>query len=34
MVLTREGDGWKIASFHNTFVTAPPALPGNGQLRN
>ncbi|MEA2718906.1 MAG: hypothetical protein QOJ39_770 [Candidatus Eremiobacteraeota bacterium] len=25
-VLVREGDGWKIASFHNTREQAPPPL--------
>jgi len=34
MVLTRERDAWKIASFHNTFVTIPPPLHYNGQPRN
>jgi len=34
MVLTRERDTWKIASFHNTFVTIPPPLHNNGQPRN
>jgi len=34
VVLTRQGEAWKIASFHNTFVTAPPPLHNNGQVRN
>jgi uncharacterized protein (TIGR02246 family) len=34
MVVTRRGDAWKIASFHNTFVAAPPPLHNNGQVPN
>jgi uncharacterized protein (TIGR02246 family) len=34
MVVTRQGDEWRIASFHNTFVAAPPPMHNNGQAPN
>lgn len=27
LVLTRDGGGWEIAAFHNTFITQPGARP-------
>jgi len=33
LVLTRTGDHWKIASFHNTLIEEPPREHNNGLTR-
>jgi uncharacterized protein (TIGR02246 family) len=34
MVVTLQGGAWQIASFHNTFVAAPPPQHNNGNTVN